>query len=164
MSMKKIAIATLLAGSMVCLSGCAVLYPNWGTSAKPSDSATAVPSPSESPLPSETPSPSSSPSVAKQNAQINVIESMADSSAGTLLVVAEVTNVSESGGKCAITVVSNGVSKSVTVNAEANATSTQCFPATITLSGLPKGNGKISITYTSAGFQGTLSNYAVTIP
>jgi hypothetical protein len=162
--MRKIAILAILAASTVALSGCALLYPNWGTSAKPSDSAVPSNSASESASPSESAAPSVSPSVAKQNAQINVIEAMVDTGSGALLVVAEVTNVSETGGKCVISVVAGAVSKSVTVNAEANAASTQCFPANIPLAGLPKGAGKVSITYNSTGYQGTLSNYAVTIP
>lgn len=162
--MKKIAIVAILAASTFALSGCALLYPNWGTSTKPSDSASPSQTASESASPSDSPSPSASASTAKQNAQLNVIEAMADTGSGTLLVVAEVTNVSETGGKCTISVISSGVSKSVTVNAEANAASTQCFPASIPLTGLPKGMAKISITYASSGYQGTLANYVVNIP
>ncbi|WP_296632761.1 hypothetical protein [Rhodoluna sp.] len=162
--MRKIAILAILTASSIALSGCALLYPNWGTSAKPSDSASPSQSASESATPTDSASPSASASVAKQNAQLNVIEAMADTGSGTLLVVAEVTNVSETGGKCTISVVAGGVSKAVTVNAEANATATQCFPANIPLTGLPKGAAKITISYASTGYQGTLANYAVNIP
>jgi hypothetical protein len=158
---KKIILASVALSVSVLLSGCAVLYPNWGTDQNPSTSMS--PSPS---MDSESPTPSDSASQAPQKikAEINLIESMVDSSAGTILVVAEVLNAVENGGKCVITFSSGSATKSVSVKAEANASSTQCFPAYLPTSGLPKGKGSITVTYESDKYLGTSESFAVTIP
>ena len=66
------AVSTVLASSLVAVSltGCALLYPNWETTANPSDPAS--PSSSSSPVPSDTESatPSSSPGAARAKAGI----------------------------------------------------------------------------------------------
>ncbi len=159
--MKKVFSASLAITVSVLLSGCAVLYPNWGTDQNPSTSMS--PSPT---IDSASPSPSSAPSQAPQKtkADINLIETMVDSSAGTILVVAEVLNAVENGGKCVITFTSGSATKSVSVKAEANASSTQCFPGYLPISGLPKGKGSITVTYESDKFLGTSESFAVTIP
>ena len=158
--MKKVFSASLAITVSVLLSGCAVLYPNWGTDQNPSTSMS--PSPT---IDSASPSPSDAPSQAPQKtkADINLIETMVDSSAGTILVVAEVLNAVENGGKCVITFTSGSVTKSVSVKAEANASSTQCFPGYLPISGLPKGKGNVTVTYESDKFLGTSESFAVTI-
>jgi hypothetical protein len=158
---KKVFSASLAITVSVLLSGCAVLYPNWGTDQNPSTSMS--PSPT---IDSASPSPSDAPSQAPQKtkADINLIETMVDSSAGTILVVAEVLNAVENGGKCVITFTSGSATKSVSVKAEANASSTQCFPAYLPISGLPKGKGNVTVTYESDKFLGTSESFAVTIP
>ena len=159
--MKKVFSASLAITVSVLLSGCAVLYPNWGTDQNPSTSM----SPSLT-IDSASPSPSDAPSQAPQKtkADINLIETMVDSSAGTILVVAEVLNAVENGGKCVITFTSGSATKSVSVKAEANASSTQCFPGYLPISGLPKGKGNVTVTYESDKFLGTSESFAVTIP
>jgi hypothetical protein len=158
---KKVFSASLAITVSVLLSGCAVLYPNWGTDQNPSTSMS--PSPT---IDSASPSPSDAPSQAPQKtkADINLIETMVDSSAGTILVVAEVLNAVENGGKCVITFTSGSATKSVSVKAEANASSTQCFPGYLPISGLPKGQGNVTVTYESDKFLGTSESFAVTIP
>ena len=159
--MKKVFSASLAITVSVLLSGCAVLYPNWGTDQNPSTSMS-----HSLTIDSASPSPSDAPSQAPQKtkADINLIETMVDSSAGTILVVAEVLNAVENGGKCVITFTSGSATKSVSVKAEANASSTQCFPGYLPISGLPKGKGSITVTYESDKFLGTSESFAVTIP
>lgn len=159
--MKKVLVAVSTISAAVLLSGCALLYPNWGTDQNPSTSM----SPSataESPSP--TPSDSVSPSPKVLAAEFNLIDAGVDSGAGSLFVVAEVTNATEDGGKCTITFKSGSVSKSVSVKAEANAATTQCFPAYLPIAGFPKGKGTVTITYESAKYFGTSQAYGVTIP
>jgi hypothetical protein len=158
---KRVFSASVAITVSVLLSGCAVLYPNWGTDQNPSTSMS--PSPT---IDSASPSPSDAPSQAPQKtkADINLIETMVDSSAGTILVVAEVLNAVENGGKCVITFTSGSATKSVSVKAEANASSTQCFPGYLPISGLPKGKGNVTVTYESDKFLGTSESFAVTIP
>lgn len=169
--MKKFAtaIAAIVAiSASVSLTGCAVLYPNWGTDQNPSTSSSPTETPGSTPSESSSESPSASPSVSEESkklvAQINLIETVIDASAGTMLVVSEVLNAVENGGKCAITFKSGSVTKSVSVRAEANASTTQCFPAYIPLSGLPKGKGALTITYESEKYYGTSQAFEVTIP
>lgn len=153
---------TLVAAGLLSLTlaGCSVLYPNWNTTANPSDSGT--PSASSSSTASE--SPSASPSTAKAKASIMIIDSGVDAPGGVVYVVAEVTNVVEDGGLCTMTFIGAGQTKSVTGKAEINATDTQCHPLQIPLAGLPKGAGLVTVTYNSATHIGTSAAIAVTIP
>jgi hypothetical protein len=80
------------------------------------------------------------------------------------MVVAEVINVVETGGTCTATLTAGSVSKSVTVKAEANASSTQCFPAYVPTAGMPKGTATLVINYSSATAAGSSQPYAVTLP
>lgn len=159
--MKKSLVALTAAATVFALSGCALLYPNWGTDQNPSTSMSPSPS-AESP----SASPSESASVTPQQtlAEVSLIDMGVDSSAGSIYVVAEVLNAAENGGKCTITFKSGTASKSVSVKAEANASTTQCFPAYVPIGGLPKGKGVITITYESEKFYGTSDSYGVTIP
>jgi hypothetical protein len=81
-----------------------------------------------------------------------------------IFAVAEVTNVVEDGGLCTLTFIGAGKTKTITGKAEANATDTQCHPLELSLAGLPKGAGLITITYNSATHVGTSAAVAVTIP
>jgi hypothetical protein len=154
------AVVTLAAS----LSGCSVLYPNWNTSANPGDSAT--PSSGSSVAPTEAPTESASPtpSAAKAKAQIAFVDSGVDTAGGVIFAVAEVTNVVEDGGLCTLTFIGAGKTKTISGKAEANATDTQCHPLELSLAGLPKGAGLITITYNSATHVGTSAAVAVTIP
>lgn len=158
--MKKLLIAASAIFASVVLSGCALLYPNWGTDQNPSTSESSSPTPSASVTPSESPTPTPT----KDNAVINLIDLSIDSSAQSVSVVAMVDNASEDGGQCVITLTSGAFTKSVTVKAEANATSTQCFPALVSYIGAPKGNASVTITYSSDKFFGTSKAFGVDIP
>jgi hypothetical protein len=165
MKMKTISIvssATLLLA--VSLSGCSILYPNWNTTAKPGDSSS--PSASASIPASETPSatPTPTPPLAVKKAQIAWVDSGVDTAGGVIYAVAEITNVVEDGGTCALTFIGAGKTKTVSGKAEVNATDTQCHPLELSLSGLPKGAGLITMSYNSPTHVGTSAAVAVNIP
>lgn len=159
--MKKVFVALAVTATAVSLSGCALLYPNWGTDQNPSTSM----SPSATvESPSASPSESASETPKQTLAEVSLIDMGVDSGAGSLYVVAEVLNATEDGGKCTITFKSGSATKTVSVKAEANASTTQCFPAYLPIGGLPKGKGVVTITYESEKFFATSDSYGVTIP
>ena len=158
--MKKTLAVSIAALTLVSLSGCALLYPNWGTDQNPSTSQ----SPSAtnaSPMPSESASSSASPTI--DVAKFNFIDLSVDSATGYVSAVVEVTNVAEDGGKCTFVLASGSVSKTVAVKAEANVSTTQCYPAMLPTAGMPKGKATITVSYASATHEGTTST-GVTIP
>lgn len=159
--MKKTLLTAAAAIGLFSLSGCALIYPNWGTDQNPSTSQS--PSATES-SPTPTPSDSASPTPTVGLAKFNVIELDFDPSANAVFVVAEMVSAAENGGKCTATFSSGSTKKSVSVKAEANATTTQCFPAYIPATGLPKGKGSVTITYESPTYAGTSQAFGVVIP
>ncbi|MEY4321691.1 MAG: hypothetical protein RL167_419 [Actinomycetota bacterium] len=163
--MKRIAFSAVSISAALLLSGCSLLYPNWGTDQKPSDPQTSSSTPTSTPTetPAETPSETSTP-VVVQKATLNIIQSGVDTANGELYAVAEVTNAVEDGGTCTLNYSSGSFTKSVTVKAESNVHTTQCFPISLPLKGLPKGAGTFTITYESAAFKGTSAANAVAIP
>jgi hypothetical protein len=160
------AVSTALIASFVAISltGCALLYPNWETTANPSDPATTSSSSSPAPSDTESATPSSSPSVAKAKAQINFLDSGVDATAGVIYAVASVSSVVQDGGLCTLTFIGAGKTKTVTGKAEANVTSTQCHPLELSIAGLPKGAGLITMTYDSPTHTGTSTAVGVVIP
>jgi len=162
--MKTLKLAGLVL-AIASLSGCSLLYPHWGETTFPTDSpsssASSTPSPSQSQSASASPSPSATQVKA---AQVQIMDSNVDGTAGVIDVVAQVTNVAESGGQCTLTVASGGSTKTQTVKAEANVDTTQCFPMEITLTGLSSGSAAVTVTYRSAGYLGTSAAQTVTIP
>jgi hypothetical protein len=160
------AVATVLATALaaISLTGCALLYPNWETTTTPSDPAS--PSSSSSPAPSDTESatPSASPSAAKAKAQVNFLDSGVDAASGVIYAVASVSSVVQDGGLCTLTFIGAGKTKTVTGKAEANVTSTQCHPLELSIAGLPKGAGLITMTYDSPTHSGTSTAVGVVIP
>ena len=162
--MKRLISISATAISALLLSGCALLYPNWGTEEKPSDSETPSATPTTSASAEPSPSASVTPAEPKIEAEISIIDSMVDANNGLIFAIAEVTNVDESTGTCTLTYEGQGVTKSVSAKAEANVTTTQCFPLELVLTGIPKGKGSIFVSYDSATASGTSSKIAVTIP
>ena len=156
-NLRVIALAAILAFTV---SGCSILYPNWGKptdSPKPTETKTTPPGPTDTGTP--TPDPTD-----KGAATVEIMDAFVDSPNGIILVVGQVTNFSEDGGTCSATF--NGGGKTVTVSAaaESNAANTQCHPLEINLSGLPKGAGVITVTYDSTKNHGVSKATAVTIP
>jgi len=159
--MKKTLLTAAAAIGLFTLSGCALIYPNWGTDQNPSTSQSpSATESSPSPTPSELPSAIPTVGVAK----FNLIEMDFDPSANALFVVAEMISAAENGGKCTVKFTSGSTTKSVSVKAEANASTTQCFPAYIPATGLPKGKGTVTITYESPTYAGTSQAFGVVIP
>ena len=163
--MKKIAVALGALSLLVGLTGCDMFYPNWGQKTPPigTPSASDIPSEQPSESGSAAPSQSATPSApVKLVAKINVLQSSVDSSG--ISVVAEAQNFSEDGGSCTLTYTNGSLKKSITVKAEANATDTQCFPMNLPLTGLPKGPGLVTVSYSSTTHLGSSAAIAVTIP
>lgn len=166
MKLKISAVTTIAAVVAIAasLSGCSVLYPNWNTTANPNDSSTPSSSSSISPSASASASATPTPTAAKAKAQISLVDSGIDTAGGVIFAVAEVTNVVEDGGLCTLTFIGAGKTKSITGKAESNATDTQCHPLELSLAGLPKGAGLITISYDSPTHSGTSTAVAVNIP
>ncbi|MFM7029660.1 MAG: hypothetical protein ACKOWK_01160 [Micrococcales bacterium] len=154
-----------IALAVASLSGCSLLYPHWGATTFPTDSPSSsqvsTPTPSDSQSTSASPSPSAT---QVRAAQVQIMDYNVDGTAGVIDVVAQVTNVAETGGQCTLTVTSGGSTKTQTVKAEANVDTTQCYPMEITLTGLNSGSAVVTVTYRSAGYLGTSPGQAVTIP
>ncbi len=149
------------------LSGCSLIYPHWGATTfpttTPSSSASSAPSASASA--SATASASASPSSKPiQAATLQILQSNVDGTAGVIDVVAQVTNTSENGGQCTLSVTSGSVTKTQVVRAESNVDTTQCFPMEVSFAGMPKGAATYRVSYSSAGFVGSTPAQAVTIP
>jgi len=149
-----------LAGS---LAGCSALYPHWGATDFPTDgpssSSSASATPTQSSTPSQTPT-----TVPVQAAKVQLMNVNVDATNGVVDVVAQVTNVAETGGSCTLNVVSGSTSKQQTVRAESNVDTTQCFPMEIPLSGLASGTATVTVTYKSSGYVGSSLSQAITIP
>jgi hypothetical protein len=160
------AVSTILAASIMAtsLAGCALLYPNWETTANPSDPAMAPTSSSPAPVDTTSATPSTSPTAAKAKAQVNFVDSGVDAAAGVIYAVASVSSVVQDGGLCTLTFIGAGKTKTVTGKAEANVTSTQCHPLELSMAGLPKGAGLITVTYDSPTHSGTSTAVGVVIP
>ncbi len=153
--MKKVVVLAGAALAAVSLTGCALLYPNWGTDQDPSDSATPTTSATPTVTPTETPTPSESPSKQKQVAEFNFIDVTTDSSG--VFAVVEVINVAEDGGTCTFVLSDGTHEKSVTVSAEPNVTTTQCFPANISRDGLSGDSATLTVRYQSSSYDGSAS-------
>ena len=157
--MKKLVAVSLAAATAISLSGCALLYPNWGTDQNPSTSQSPTASDSGSPSPSV--SASAAPTI--EVAKFNIIDMSVDTGNGYVSAVVEISNVAEDGGKCTFTLSNGSTTKSVTVKAEANVSTTQCFPAMVPIAGFAKGKATMTIAYASSTHEGTTST-GVTIP
>ena len=154
-NLRILAIASILA---VSVSGCSVLYPNWGKPTdKPSPTATDTETPSPTPTETETPEPTKDP------ATVEIMDAYVDTQAGVLQVVAQVTNFSEDGGSCTLTFTGGNKSTSVTVTAESNAANTQCKTMELPLGVLAKGVGKVTVKYDSSTHSGLSPETSVTI-
>lgn len=158
-------IALVLTVASLGLTGCSLLYPNWGQTGLPTDSAIPTVLPSDNPSSSQSEQPSASPTtVAKQPASVQITMSNVDATSGTIGVVAQVTNVAEDGGFCTFKLTSGSSSKTLVVKAESNVSTTQCYPMEVTLTGFPKGNATLTVSYDSVGFSGVSPAQVVNIP
>jgi len=157
-NLRILAIAALLVASV---TGCSVLYPNWG---KPTDKPSPTDTQTETPSPTPTETPTDTPDPEKKPATVEIMDAYADGQNGVLQVVAQVTNFSEDGGTCTATFTGGNKSTSVTVNAESNAANTQCRMMEIPLGTLAKGPGTVKVKYDSTEHSGVSAETSVTIP
>lgn len=162
--MKKLLAISITVLAAAALSGCTLLYPNWGTDVSPSDSAAPSASSSPSESPAETETPSASPTNAKKTAKILVSDSGIDATSGDIFAVVEVLDIAENGGTCSLTFTGAGSTKTVSAKAEANVNRTECYPLRISLAGLPKGAGFITVSYESGTSFGQSKSIGVVVP
>lgn len=145
----KYVLATAVVATLM-LSGCSVFYPN----SKPTP--TAVEQPTQTPEPTETPTPTPEPDPALKKVNLNIIDASAFIDNGSIDVIAEALNILEDNGNCTLTVSQGKTSQSVTVKAESNVTSTQCFPLSVPVTGFKKGEATYTVEYKSKKYSGTV--------
>jgi len=159
--MKKFASILVATAIALSLSGCSLLYPNWGTDQSPGTSQS--PNPSASETASETPSATPT-TVNKLKASVRIDDASADATAGVISVIAQVTNIAQDGGTCTLILQVGNSTKRLPFKSEANVTTTQCHPMEISLAGLPKGTALVSVEYESKDYFGVSAAQSVVIP
>ncbi len=158
--MKKLSLLIGVTIILSTLTGCTLLYPNWGKpTTSPTKTKTSDPNPTETKTVDPTPT-----KTTKTNAVVDIMDASVYPQDGIIQVVAQVTNFSEDGGTCTATFTGGGKSVSVSAKAESNAANTQCHPLEINLGGIPAGSGSVTVTYDSETKHGVSSAEAVTIP
>lgn len=174
---RKLLIVGLLLGSLT-LSGCSVFYPNWGATSLPTESAiptveetdpqgsasesvseTETAEPVESA--SEEPAPTQEP---KKETSVEIIMAFVDDTAGYLTVVAQLPDIVEAGGECTFKFIGGSVTKTLSVPSEPSSDYTQCHPIDVELSELSKGEGVVTVSYSSEKYLGTSAGTSVVIP
>ena len=169
--LKSLAVSALL----VTLTGCSVFYPNWGATGLPepvTESETIAPE--ETPSPEETTDAEATPEetqtpeetkepIVRKEVTVEIIMAVPEPSIGVFTVVAQIPNMTESGGKCIFKYLGNGVTKTKEVKAEPSSEYTQCFPIEFPLKDLPSGNGVVTVSYESEGHFGTSAPTSVVI-
>jgi hypothetical protein len=169
--LKSLAVSALL----ITLTGCSVFYPNWGATGLPepvTESETIAPeetaateetteaeaTPEETQTPEETKEP-----IVRKEVTVEIIMAVPEPAIGVFTVVAQIPNMTESGGKCIFKYLGNGVTKTKEVKAEPSSEYTQCFPIEFPLKDLPSGNGVVTVSYESEGHFGTSAPTSVGI-
>jgi hypothetical protein len=122
-------------------TGCSMFYPN----EEPTPTATTT----EEPTPTDTPTPTPTLDPDLTKVEINILNTSAFRDNGFIQVIAEALQVMEEDGKCTLKVTQGDMSQSVTVSAEPNVTSTQCFPMEVPVNGFKDGTISYSVTYIS---------------
>jgi hypothetical protein len=170
--MRNFARTLAVAAVLLTLTGCSIFYPNWGATSLPepvTESETVAPeetptaeqtdaAPEETPTPEETKEP-----VVRKEVAVEIIMAVPEPSIGIFTVVAQIPNLSETGGKCIFTYLGNGVTKTMEVKAEPSSDYTQCFPIEFPLKNLPSGNGVVTVSYESEGHFGISAPTSVVI-
>jgi hypothetical protein len=166
--MKKAFIVAFGLATALVLTGCTLFYPNSGSPEdfiEPSTSSSSSEAPVEETSAEQSASPSPSPSVSPTMAPAQFQIVYTDTSAGELMVVAEVTNFVEDGGRCSLSYYKGTTATVVgTVKAERNVTSTLCSPFNVDFSALPKGALELTVSYSSENHVGESGKFEVTIP
>ena len=149
----KIITAGLTFALTATLAGCSIFYPN--------SEPTPTPTPTQTETPTPTPTPTVDPNLKK--IEINIRDASAFKDNGTVDVIAEALDIMEDDGRCTLVVSQGSVSETVTVNAESNVTSTQCFPMSVPLTSFKDGNLKFTVTYLSDKATGVFPNGTIAI-
>lgn len=163
--MRKLLAISITVLAATALSGCTLLYPNWGTDVSPSDSA--APSASATPIESPSESASATPSQAPlAKAEVVVFDAGIDTSgsAPMIFAMADISNFAEAGGKCILTFTGSGVTKSIEVTGLENVNRTQCPLMQMPVKGLPKGAAILTVQYVSKTHAGNAPSVSVVIP
>ena len=163
--MRKLLAISITVLAATALSGCTLLYPNWGTDVSPSDSA--APSASATPIESPSESASATPSqVPLAKAEVVVFDAGIDTSgsAPMIFAMADISNFAEAGGKCILTFTGSGVTKSIEVTGLENVNRTQCPLMQMPVKGLPKGAAILTVQYVSKTHAGNAPSVSVVIP
>jgi hypothetical protein len=137
----------------VAFSGCSMFYPN----EQPTPTSTNT----EEPTPTVTPTPTLDPDLTRVD--INILNTSAFRDNGYIQVIAEALEVMEEDGKCTLKVTQGDMSQSVTVSAEPNVTSTQCFPMEVPINGFTDGNISYTVTYVSSKSAGVTESLGMEI-
>jgi hypothetical protein len=119
--------------------------------------------------PSETEQPEAQPTEtetanAKLPAEVVILMAVAEPDFGVLTIVAQIPNLSETGGTCTMRFLGNNIEKKLQVKAEPSSDYTQCFPIEFPLADLPRGNGVVTVTYESERHSGVSAATSVVIP
>ena len=159
--------------STVLLTGCSIFYPNWGATGLPEETETAATQSDQtataSDEPTQTTEPSAQPTETESNpaklpAEVVILMAVAEPDYGVLTIVAQVPNLSETGGTCTMRFLGNNIEKKLQVKAEPSSDYTQCFPIEFPLAELPRGNGVVTVTYESERHSGVSAATSVVIP
>jgi hypothetical protein len=172
--MRNFAKTLVVAGLLLTLTGCSVFYPNWGATSLPepvTESQSVAPeetaseeTPTEEVTPEETATPEETKEpIIRKEVTVEIIMAVAEPAVGVFTVVAQIPNLTETGGKCIFKYLGNGVTKTKEVKAEPSSEYTQCFPIEIPLKDLPSGNGVVTVSYESEGHFGTSAPSSVVI-
>jgi hypothetical protein len=157
----------------VLLTGCSIFYPNWGATGLPEETETAATQSDQtataSDEPTQTTEPSAQPTETESNpaklpAEVVILMAVAEPDYGVLTIVAQVPNLSETGGTCTMRFLGNNIEKKLQVKAEPSSDYTQCFPIEFPLAELPRGNGVVTVTYESERHSGVSAATSVVIP
>lgn len=149
----KIITAGLTLALTATLAGCSIFYPN--------SEPTPTPTPTQTETPTPTPTPTVDPNLKK--VEINIRDASAFKDNGTVDVIAEALGIMEDDGRCTLVVNQGSISETITVNAETNVNSTQCFPMSVPLSSFKDGNLKFTVTYLSDKSTGVFPNGTIAI-
>ena len=155
MKLRIISAAVIMCATLP-LAGCDFLTPNWDA-LRP----TGTPSATE---PTESSTPTPEPTTPPDLDRVDVVVFSATADASGIDVVAQVQEVSESGGTCKLVLAQAGTIKELVVKAEANVTDTQCFPMHLPLTGFRSGPATFTVTYSSSTSHGESSVDEVVIP
>lgn len=147
MKPNKLAIAGAIALAGFTLTGCSLFYPNSTPTPTPTKTKTATPTPTPTPTPTVDPS--------LNKVKLNIINSSGFRDNGSVEVIAEALGILEDDGSCTLTVTQGTLKQSVTVKAESNVNSTQCYPMDIPVTSFKNGDVSYTVTYLSKKSTGT---------